>query len=132
MSLAVVASALAQSTDSDFSFELNPVASVVGLALLGFGIWVCVDASKYPDWAFERAGTKKSTWQIWPIVGGVCCGIVALIMGIIWFASKKAQVESAATAGAPPGSAPPGGPPFGSPPGPPPGPPPEAPPPPPG
>lgn len=117
MSLAALSVSIAQTTDSDFRFEVNPIASVVGLALLAFGIWVCVDASKYPDWAFERAGSKKSTWQIWPVVGGVCCGIPALIMGIIWFASKKAQVEAAATGGAAPPSSVPPGPPPGPPPG---------------
>jgi hypothetical protein len=28
-------------------------------ALFGFAIYTAVDAAKYPDWAFERAGTQK-------------------------------------------------------------------------
>ena len=87
-------------TNTSFEFRLNPITSIIGLALLAFGIYVCVDASKYPDAAFTAVGSKKSTWQIWPVVGGLCCGIAALIMGIIWFSSKKAAVEAAARGGA--------------------------------
>jgi len=41
----------------------------------------------------------EDRWQIWPIVGGVLCGPVAIVMGAIWFSSKKAEVERAAADG---------------------------------
>ncbi len=75
------------------------IGIIIGLAALGFGIYTAVDAGKYPDEAFRAVGTSKSTWQIWPIVGGVLCGIVAIVMGAIWFSSKKAEVERAAAGG---------------------------------
>ena len=85
--------------ETNVEFRLNPITSVIGLACLAFGIYICVDASKYPDHAFTAVGSKKSTWQIWPVVGGHCCGIAAVIMGIIWLSSKKAAVEAAANQG---------------------------------
>lgn len=85
-----------------------------GLAMLAFGIWTAVDAGKYPDEAFRAIGTSKSTWQVWPVVLGFLCGIGALIMGIIWFTSKKAAVEQAAGGGGGYGMPPQGG--YGGPP----------------
>jgi hypothetical protein len=82
---------------------------IITLAVLAFSIYVAVDASKYPDWAFQRAGTQKWLYQVLTPISGLCCGIVAIVVGIIWFASKKAQVEQAARGGMP-------GDPYGSPP----------------
>ena len=70
--------------------------------VLAFGIWVAVDASKYPDWAFQQAGTQKWLFQILTPISAFLCGIVAIVVGIIWVASKKAQVEQAARCGGPP------------------------------
>jgi hypothetical protein len=76
-----------------------------------------VDASKYPDWAFEQTGTTKFVWQILPIVLLFFCGIAGGIMGLVWYTSKRSVVESAARAGALPpygyGAPPPG---YGAPP----------------
>jgi hypothetical protein len=103
---------------AETTIEINPFFGITGILTLAFGIYIAVDAGKYPDWAFERIGTKKSTWQIWPVVGGLCCGIVAIVMGVIWLASKKAEVEAAANGGAG-GMTPPGAPPMAPPPPPP-------------
>ena len=84
---------------------VSPVVWVSWIAWLGLGIWVAVDAGKLPDWAFERAGTKKGTWQVWPVVSGIVCCIPVLVFAIMWFSSKKAQVEAAAREGGP-GAAP--------------------------
>ena len=67
-----------------------------------------VDASKYPDWAFQQAGTSKFVWQILPIVLLFLCGIAGGVMGLIWFSSSAMQCAPAAggprlTYGAPPG-----------------------------
>ena len=66
---------------------------------LALGIWTAVDASRYPDQAFERAGTNKMLWIVLPIVGIVACGIVAIVAAIVWFSSYKARVADAAAHG---------------------------------
>jgi hypothetical protein len=81
---------------------VGPGFLLVSLAMVAFGIWVAVDASKYPDWAFQQARTQKWLFQILTPIAGFLCGFVAVVFGIIWFASKKAQVEQAARGGAPP------------------------------
>ena len=75
---------------------------LISLAPVAFGIWVAVDASRYPDWAFQQAGTQKWLFQVLTPITSLLCWFVAVIFGIIWFASKKAQVEQAARGGAPP------------------------------
>ena len=75
---------------------------IVSAVLVAFGIWVAVDASKYPDWAFQRAGTQKWLYQILTPIAGFLCGIVTIVLGIIWFASKRAQVDRASRSGGPP------------------------------
>ena len=84
------------------------------LFVLGFvvvplvlGIWAAVDASKYPDWAFERAGTSKTLWIVLPIVGMLACGIVAIVAAIVWFSSTKQKVQASAGGYLPPPPAPP-------------------------
>ena len=114
---------------------------IVGIGSLVLAIMTVVDASKYPDWAFQQAGTTKFVWQILPIVFIFICGVVGGVMGLIWYSSKRDAVAAAAQSGMPPpgyGAPPPGwGPPPGAggwspppvppPPTPPPGPPPESP-----
>jgi hypothetical protein len=79
----------------------RPISFVFWALWIALGIIVAVDAGKYPDWAFTQAGSRKSTWQIWPIVLAVLCGLGTLIMLIIWFASKKPAIERIAAAGGP-------------------------------
>lgn len=105
---------------------MNGIFIIVGLVWLALGIVVAVDANKYPAEAFRATGSSRTTWQVWPVVGGLLCGIVALVMAIIWFSSKKAAVAAAASGGG--GSSWDGG--YGSGGYPPPPPPPDAPPPP--
>jgi hypothetical protein len=88
---------------------------VIGIGSLVLAIMTAVDASKYPDWAFERAATSKFVWQILPIVLVFVCGVAGGIMGLIWFTSKRDAVAGAAGGpppygygyGAPPGGGPP-------------------------
>ena len=94
---------------------------VFGVLPLVVGIWAAVDAGSQPDWAFTRANTSKTLWIVLPLVTIFFCGPVAIVVGIMWFASTKPRVVAAAAAG--PGSAPysgvpPVGMPFGVPPGP--------------
>jgi len=53
---------------------------VVGIGSLVLAIMTAVDASKYPDWAFERASTSKFVWQILPIILLFVCGIAGGVM----------------------------------------------------
>ena len=79
---------------------------VFGFALLAvvplvLGIFVAVDASRYPDWAFERAGTAKTLWIVLPIVSVFVCGPVAIVVAIVWYSSFRRRVIDAAQGGAP-------------------------------
>ncbi len=79
---------------------INPgVFIVFGLVWLALGLFVLVDANKYPDWAFVQTGSSKTVWQAVPIVLALFCGIGTLIMAIIWFASKKPAIERALAGG---------------------------------
>ena len=63
---------------------------------LVLGILVAVDASKYPEAAYERAHTSKTLWIVLPIVGIVACGVVTIIAAIVWYSSYKPRVVAAA------------------------------------
>ena len=83
---------------------------VLGIGTLVISIMTTVDASKYPEWAFEQTGTSKFVWQILPLVFIFVCGLGGAIMGLIWFTSKRDAVAAAARGGPPPGyGAPPPG-----------------------
>jgi len=69
---------------------------LAGLAGIALGIFTLIDASKYPEEAFRRTGSSKTTWQVLPIVFAFFCGIGAFIMGLIWFGSKRDAVQAAA------------------------------------
>jgi len=100
------------------------VFAIIGIGSLVLAILTAVDASKYPEWAFEQTGTTKFVWQILPIVLLFVCGIAGGIMGLIWYSSKRDAVARAAQAGgqppygygAPPGWTPPSQPPSYPPP----------------
>jgi hypothetical protein len=71
------------------------VFSGVSIASLVLGIYTVADATRYPDWAFQRAGSSRVLWIVLPIVFILVCGLGALIMGIVWLTSKRAQIEAA-------------------------------------
>lgn len=75
---------------------------IIGIGSIVIAIMTVVDASKYPDWAFQQTGTTKFVWQILPIVFLFLCGFVGGIMGLIWYTSKRDAVAAAARGGAPP------------------------------
>jgi hypothetical protein len=74
---------------------------LVVLGLLALNIYVIVDVARLPDWAFQRAGTTKVLWLVLTIVFTFLCGLAALVVDIIWLASKRQQVQAAAAAGGP-------------------------------
>ena len=100
---------------------LSIIQLLLGLAVLGAGIYTAVDANKYSDQAHQAAGMQKMLWVIGGpllgVIGCACCFPLGLIAPIAWFAVYKKKVEAAQSGGgfgfgAPP--PPPGG--FGGPP----------------
>src|SRR5689334_15271952 len=68
---------------------------LIGIGALVLGIYTVVDAAKYPEWAFQRAGSSRTLWIVLPIVFILFCGIGALVMGLVWLTSKRQQLEAA-------------------------------------
>jgi hypothetical protein len=86
--------------------ETHHVILLFPLVLIGIGciviaIMTAVDASKYPDWAFQQTGTTKFVWQFLPIVLLFLCGLAGGVLGLIWFSSKRDAVARAASGGGP-------------------------------
>jgi hypothetical protein len=74
---------------------------VLFLLVPAIAIWVAIDASSKPEWAFERAGQNKTLWIVLPLVGIFLCGIVTIGVAIVWFASVRPKVVAAASGGYP-------------------------------
>jgi len=72
---------------------------LLGIGSLVLSIMTVVSASKYPDWAYQQTGSSKFVWQILPIILIFVCGWAGGVMGLIWFSSKRDQVEQAAQRG---------------------------------
>jgi hypothetical protein len=79
--------------------EVNAVTIIIGLAIIGLGIWVLVDANGHPDWAWQRTGQNKMVWMIVPIVAAFLCGLVTIVMTIIYFTSIKPKLVAAEQSG---------------------------------
>jgi hypothetical protein len=80
--------------------ELMLFVGVFALLPLVLGILVAVDASRFPDHAFEAVATSKTLWIVLPLVGIVACGIVTIVAAIVWYASYKPKVLAASQGGA--------------------------------
>src|SRR3954468_9956556 len=90
----------------------------IAIGSVVISIMTAVEASKYPDWAFQQTGSSKFVWQILPIILLFACWPAGGVVGLIWYSSKRNEVARAALAGGPPpyyGAPPPG---WGQPPGP--------------
>jgi hypothetical protein len=72
---------------------------IISLAMLALEIYTIVDVARYPDWAFERAGTSKTLWLVLSIVLVFACSLAALVVDLVWLTSKRAEVQRAAAAG---------------------------------
>ncbi len=82
-------------SSSNGVYYSNPFAWVINIVFIGLGIWVAVDASKYPDWVWQSTGQNKVLWQILPIVIGLCCGCFGLIPVLIYFLNIKKKLDAA-------------------------------------
>jgi hypothetical protein len=74
---------------------------VLFLVIPVLAIWVAIDASGKPDWAFERVGQNKTLWIVLPLVGIFLCGLLTIGAAIMWFASVRPKVVAAAAGGYP-------------------------------
>jgi len=83
-------------------FLLFIVFIVIGLGSLVLSIMTAIDASKYPDWAFQQTGSSKFVWQIIPIILLFVCNLAGGVMGLIWYTSKRDEVARVARAAGPP------------------------------
>ncbi len=81
--------------------EVNGFTIVIGLLILALGIWVAVDANSFSDAAWQSAGQNKMVWMIVPIVGALICGLVTIVMAIVYFTSIKQKLSAASSGGAP-------------------------------
>jgi hypothetical protein len=97
-----------------FIVALFFVFIAVGIGSLVLSIMCCIDASKYPEWAFQQTGSSKFVWQVLPVILLLVCGVAGGVIGLIWYTGKRHEVERAARAG----GAPPyyGAPPYAPPP----------------
>src|SRR5690242_10146878 len=74
----------------------------IALGSVVIAIMTAVDSSKYPDWAFQQTGSSKFVWQVVPIILIFVCNIAGGVMGLIWYTSKRHEVERVARAAGPP------------------------------
>jgi hypothetical protein len=73
----------------------SPELLILGLVILGLVIWVVVDASSRPEWVWQRTGQNRVVWIAVPLVGLVFCGVVSLVMAIVYLASIRPQLIAA-------------------------------------
>ena len=71
---------------------------ILGLAISALCIWAAIDASSYPEGAFEAAGTSKTLWIVLPIVGIFMC-FVGIIASVLWFGTFRTRVVQATRGG---------------------------------
>jgi hypothetical protein len=90
---------------------------IVGLGSLILVIMAAVDASRHPDWAWQRSGNNKVLWIVLPIVLLLLCGFFGGVAALVYLLSIKPKLIAAEQPGPPAGwggQAPPGG--WGAPP----------------
>lgn len=107
----MTAALVAQYSDSSNSSAGAAGALVLWVLIVGgtlaFVITALVSVSKVPTGQFTAAGMSKGGYLAGLIVGLLLCGIVGIVTGIIWFASGKKKVTSAAAPGWTPQAPPP-------------------------
>jgi hypothetical protein len=78
------------------------VFGAIGIAAFVLPILAAIDASKYPEWAFQQTSSSKFVWQVLPIILLIACWPAGGVLGLLWYTSKRHEVERAALAGGPP------------------------------
>lgn len=77
---------------------------ILGIGSLVLVIVAAVDASRHPDWAWQRSGNNKALWIALPIVLLLLCGFVGGILALVYLLSIKPKVVAAEQQGPPAGS----------------------------
>jgi hypothetical protein len=67
---------------------------IFALVPLVLGILVAIDASRFPDAAFDAAGTSKVLWIVLPLVGILVCGVVTIVAAIVWYSTYRPRVQT--------------------------------------
>jgi hypothetical protein len=67
----------------------------VGFASLAVEIWAIVDAARRPSAAWAAIGKSKATWIALIAVFAVFCGLVGLILAIVYLATIKPELQKA-------------------------------------
>jgi hypothetical protein len=70
---------------------------ILGLAAIGIVIWAIVDAANQPQAAWAAVGSNKTTWITLIAVFAFFCGIVGLILSIVYLASIRPKLNAAHT-----------------------------------
>jgi hypothetical protein len=72
-----------------------PELLILSLVPLGLVIWTVVDALSRPEWVWQRTGQNRTVWIAVPVVGLIFCGLVSLVMAIVYLASIRPQLIAA-------------------------------------
>jgi len=76
---------------------------LVALATLAFSVVVIVDMARHPTWQWQRARSNKALWIVLQVIGAIFGFLIAIIVGILYFAMIRPRLEVAAGQGPPPG-----------------------------
>lgn len=68
---------------------------LVELVALGLVVWGAVDAANQPDWAWQQTGRSRIVWIVLPLVSLVVCGIVGIVMVVVYFTSIRPELRRA-------------------------------------
>ena len=71
------------------------VVLLLAVVPLGLGIWAIVDAAKTPDTAWAAIGKSRATWITLIAVFMFVCGIVGLVLSIVYLTSIRPQLHAA-------------------------------------
>jgi hypothetical protein len=78
--------------------DLESALIIIGMMFV-LGVYLTLDASHYPEEAFERVGTQRIRWQVGPpVLAIVTIGLGTLVAAIHWWAGRRQEVSSAASA----------------------------------
>ena len=70
------------------------------IAALGIPIWAIVDAAGRPESCWSAVGANKTLWIVLIAVFTFACGIVGLVLAIVYLASLRPRLRDAAASAA--------------------------------
>ena len=66
-----------------------------GIVVLVLAVWAIVDAAGEPRAAWDAVGSSKATWITLIAVFTLLCGIVGLVLAIVYLASIRPKLDAA-------------------------------------